>query len=203
MDDHQFAQFSEHLLTQFLDCSEVSICPSRLQEQMNAGRDTFAIAFLGGLLEPYGEVEQVDVPEEWRVIKVWSKRPSTKASTQSKLLNRMAKSDCLIYPCSEVPTADTIRGCMSDLFLLFEDLQHKAKLERKSLVEEDLPWLWILVPVITLELLEGFQAERDSDWPRGIYSLPIAFRTSIVALNELPSTPETSALRQLRQEPTE
>nr|NCS12457.1 Rpn family recombination-promoting nuclease/putative transposase [Microcystis aeruginosa G13-09] len=40
-------------------------------------------------------------------------------------------------------------------------------------------------------------AKLDPDWPEGVYFLPSLYRTAIIAINQLPVTPETLWLRLL------
>ncbi len=54
------------------------------------------------------------------------------------------------------------------------------------LKEDDLPRLWILSPSASAALLNGFGAREQSDgWSAGVYFLPVAQRTALVALNQL------------------
>jgi predicted transposase/invertase (TIGR01784 family) len=57
--------------------------------------------------------------------------------------------------------------------------------------------LWILSPSASITVLEGFGAKLDPDWPEGVYFLPSLYRTAIIAINQLPVTPETLWLRLL------
>ncbi len=47
------------------------------------------------------------------------------------------------------------------------------------------------------QLLSGFGATRADDWVSGVYFIADSFRTAIVAIHQLPLTPETLWLRML------
>ncbi len=59
--------------------------------------------------------------------------------------------------------------------------------------------MWILFPSISTPILRGFGAKPDQseEWPPGIYFLPKFFYTGLVAIHQLPVTPETLWLRVL------
>jgi DNA-binding transcriptional ArsR family regulator len=61
-----------------------------------------------------------------------------------------------------------------------------------------LPRLWILSPTASEDFLEGFGSELDEDkWGRGVYFFDKSWRGAIVAIHQLPVTPETLWLRLL------
>ena len=66
-------------------------------------------------------------------------------------------------------------------------------------LEEDyLPKLWILSPTASEDFLEGLNTELDvENWSSGIYFLGDVLRTAVVAIHQLPVTPETLWLRLL------
>jgi hypothetical protein len=77
-------------------------------------------------------------------------------------------------------------------------LNCRASAEGKTLDDNNLPRLWILVPSASPDLLKGFGAQLKLDnWTTGIYFLPNVFRLAIVAINQLPVTSETLWLRLL------
>jgi predicted transposase/invertase (TIGR01784 family) len=57
--------------------------------------------------------------------------------------------------------------------------------------------LWILSPTASVAILESFGAKLSSDWSEGLYFFPASYRTAIIAINQLPVTPETLWLRLL------
>ncbi|MBW4667877.1 MAG: hypothetical protein KME60_10710 [Cyanomargarita calcarea GSE-NOS-MK-12-04C] len=61
-----------------------------------------------------------------------------------------------------------------------------------------MPRLWILSPTASEDFLEGFGSELDEDkWGRGVYFFDKSWRGAIVAIHQLPVTPETLWLRLL------
>jgi hypothetical protein len=71
----------------------------------------------------------------------------------------------------------------------------KAKRENKQLKEEDLPILWILSPTVSERILGELGAFTDQNWQKGVYFLPKAWKTGIIAIHQLPVNRETLWLR--------
>jgi predicted transposase/invertase (TIGR01784 family) len=57
--------------------------------------------------------------------------------------------------------------------------------------------LWILTPTISETRLSSFGTVQKPDWLSGVHFLADALRTAIVAIHQLPQTPETLWLRLL------
>ena len=75
-------------------------------------------------------------------------------------------------------------------------LEREARREKKTIAEIDLTCLWILSPTASTELLASCGAtSRVKNYPEGIYFLPNVFKTGIIAIHQLPPTPETLWLR--------
>ncbi len=65
-------------------------------------------------------------------------------------------------------------------------------------MENELPQLWILATSASTTLLDSFRFKLESDnWCSGVYFLGEAMKTAIVAINQLPTTPDTLWLRML------
>ncbi|MFL9819917.1 hypothetical protein AB0756_22945, partial [Tolypothrix campylonemoides VB511288_2] len=77
------------------------------------------------------------------------------------------------------------------------ELRREAKRNNVSLADSAIPKLWILTPTASRQLLSGFGATRADDWVSGVYFIADSFRTAIVAIHQLPLTPETLWLRML------
>jgi predicted transposase/invertase (TIGR01784 family) len=77
------------------------------------------------------------------------------------------------------------------------ELQRQAKRENQPYNDDNSPYLWILSPSASAALVESFGAKLSLDWPEGVYFLPLSYRTAIIAINQLPVTPETLWLRLL------
>jgi len=55
--------------------------------------------------------------------------------------------------------------------------------------------LWILCPTVSESVLSQFGAEEKKGWPEGVYFAPDGYKLAIVAINQLPTGPETLWLR--------
>ncbi|MFW9261962.1 hypothetical protein [Nostoc sp. CALU 546] len=164
--------------------------------------DQFAKQFLEELLSPLGKVEaNKEVVDETRQVDVlFSPAPTSQAQTQNLgLLGRIAlQSTALLEPYRNQPSKTEVRNCLLKLFTVIADSQRKAKREDTSLPESDLARLWILAPSASPALLESFGAKLElENWMRGVYFLPLSFRTAILAINELPVTLDTLWFRLL------
>lgn len=166
--------------------------------------DQFAKDYLEGFLEPLGKVETSrEVMDEVRQVDVYfSPAPNIETSPQRQvlgLLGQMALSTCLFEPFRNQPSWAEVRNCLIKLFSIQADVLRQARREETSVVEDNLPRLWILAPSCSERLLEAFGAKLDAagNWPVGIYFLPVGMRAALVAINQLPSTQETLLLRLL------
>ncbi|MDP5015760.1 MAG: hypothetical protein NWQ43_00330, partial [Dolichospermum sp.] len=163
--------------------------------------DQFAKQYLEELLSPLGTVEiSREVTDEVRQVDIFfSPIPSPKVDPQSLgLLGRIAQSTALLEPFRNPPNKTEVRNCIIKLFSIYGDFQRKAKRENTSLAETNLPFLWVLAPSASTGLIESFGAKLDLDnWLPGVFFLPDAFKTAIVAINQLPVTNETLLCRLL------
>jgi len=175
--------------------------------------DQFAKQYLAELLAPLGSVEPGrEVAGEVQQADVWFV-PGTLVETERQvlgLLGQMASSPCLLKPFRNPPSRTEVRSCLLKLFLLHGEIQRQSRRDRASgatsatLKEDDLPRLWIVSPSASAALLNGFGAREQSDgWSAGVYFLPAAQRTALVALNQLPRTAETLWLRILAKGATQ
>jgi hypothetical protein len=83
------------------------------------------------------------------------------------------------------------------LYSVQGELLRQAKREKRSISEEELPFLWILTPTCSERILEGFGAKTKEGWEKGVYFLPKYQKAAIVAINQLPMTEDTLWLRVL------
>lgn len=87
---------------------------------------------------------------------------------------------------------------MTKLFDTCARFEREAKRNNTKLSEDSLPRLWILSPTASEEFLAGFGAESDEDkWARGVHFFDKSWRGAVVAIHQLPVTPETLWLRLL------
>jgi hypothetical protein len=159
----------------------------------------FVSQYLKQLLSPLGSVEvrQQITDGDRRGIILFFPGLTTQIQIQNLgLVAKITQTDCSIEVHSEQVDEAEVLTCIHKLFAVFSDLQCQTKRESKTLDEENLPYLWILSPSTSENLLKGIGAKLDlENWPAGVYFLPNAFRTAIVAVNQLPVTTETLWLR--------
>lgn len=161
--------------------------------------DQFAKDYLKELLTTLGQVETSrNVAGEVREIDVWFTPSSTPTSVAQSLglLGRFATSPAIFEPFRNAVTASQIRSCMGKLFDVHSDKERQMKKENVRFNEAELSKLWILSPTASPLLLEGFGAIPNlENWLPGVYFLPEYLKTAIVAIHQLPRTPETLWLR--------
>jgi hypothetical protein len=163
--------------------------------------DHFAKQYIAYLLDEKGKVDisyeilgtsfQVDVAFS----------PDDTADFQAMgLLGKIASQTGFLEVFWNQPQTQEIRICLTKLFLTYNNLYNKAKNENKSIEEETLPQLWIITTSASDKLRQSFGATRQAHWCQGVYFLNDGLKTAIVAINQLPSTPETLWLRLLGKE---
>ena len=75
-------------------------------------------------------------------------------------------------------------------------LERQARRENATIAEAEYPRVWIITPTISPEMLQSFPAQLDTAiGMRGIYSLGEGLKTGLIAVHQLPRTPETMWLR--------
>ncbi len=110
------------------------------------------------------------------------------------LLGKMAGTPALFEPFRNPVTVEKVFSCLNKLLDVRADLARQTK--RENPIYNEAPWLWILTPTASDNLLNGFNitTEREN-WGEGIYFLGEHFQTAIVVIHRLPKTPETLWLR--------
>jgi hypothetical protein len=162
--------------------------------------DQFAKNYLEELLSPLGRVEiSKEITDETRQIDVFfSPHPNRQITVDNLgLLGQIALNSALLEPDRNSPARADVRNCLTKLTAVLAELQRQAKRENIPYNEENLPRLWILAPVVSQTILNGFGAALDPNWPEGVYFLPPLQRTAIIAINQLPVNPQTLWLRLL------
>lgn len=163
--------------------------------------DQFAKQYLGELLAPYGNVEiNKEVSDESRYIDVmFSPIPSPDQDLESLgVLGKIATDDSLLEAFRNSPNPVNILNCFHKQLSEFRKLQRKAKRDKTTISEDDVPSLWILATSASENLIETFKATLDlENWLPGIYWLMPPCKTAIVSINQLPVTDETLWLRLL------
>lgn len=162
--------------------------------------DSFSKQLLEEMLSPYGALEvSREVSGESQFVDVYFE-PSLEceiAPIELGLLGRIAQASCLLEPFRNQPTPSEVRSCLLKLYQVHGDYQRKARREKESILENDLPHLWILASSASENLLNGFGFAANSDWPSGVYFLHPSLRTAIISINQLPRNEATLFLRLL------
>ncbi|MEG3991401.1 flagellar assembly protein H [Microcoleus sp. S28C3] len=161
--------------------------------------DRFAKEFLEELLSPIGTVNiGRDVTSEVREIDVYF-TPSTAIPEYSEtlgLLGKMANTTAIFEPFRNPANVSEICSCLGKLLDVRGELERKFRRENTRYDDAQLPKLWILMPTASKALVDSFNAIPDTEnWMQGIYFLGESLRSAIVAIHQLPETPETLWLR--------
>ena len=161
--------------------------------------DRFAKEFLEELLSPIGTVNiGRDVTSEVREIDVYF-TPGTAIPEYSEtlgLLGKMASTTAIFEPFRNPANVSEICSCLGKLLDVRGDLERQSRRENTRYDDAQLPKLWILMPTASKALVDSFNAKPDTEnWMQGIYFLGESLRTAIVAIHQLPETPETLWLR--------
>ncbi|MEG5161041.1 flagellar assembly protein H [Microcoleus sp. AT3-A2] len=161
--------------------------------------DLFAKEYLEELLSPIGTVNiGRDVTSEVREIDVYF-TPSNAIPEYSEtlgLLGKMANTTAIFEPFRNPANVSEICSCLGKLLDVRGELERKFRRENTRYDDAQLPKLWILMPTASKALVDSFNAIPDTEnWMQGIYFLGESLRTAIVAIHQLPETPETLWLR--------
>ncbi|MFN5593907.1 MAG: hypothetical protein ACK482_10765 [Aphanizomenon sp.] len=161
--------------------------------------DQFAKQYLTELLTPYGQVEtSKDITAEVRQIDVLfipSPQP-TQSLDILGILGRMVTNYAIFEPFRNAVTKSEIRSCTGKLFDIHADIERQSNRNNNRINEAELPRLWIFSPTASAELLASFNTTVDEEnWVKGIYFLGEGLKTIIIAIHQLPNTPETLFLR--------
>ncbi|MBD1812606.1 flagellar assembly protein H [Microcoleus vaginatus DQ-U2] len=161
--------------------------------------DLFAKEYLEELLSPLGTVNiGRDVTSEVREIDVYF-TPRTAIPEYSEtlgLLGKMANTTAIFEPFRNPANVSEICSCLGKLLDVRGELERKFRRENTRYDDAQLPKLWILMPTASKALVDSFNAIPDTEnWMQGIYFLGESLRTAIVAIHQLPETPDTLWLR--------
>ncbi len=163
--------------------------------------DQFAKQYLKELLTPMGNVETSrDVAGEVRQIDVLFAPKSGLEidATALGILGRIAAKPAVIEPFRSPVQSVEIRSCLGKLFDVHAEFERIAARDNTRIAEADLPQLWILSPTVSDTMLAGFGATPEPEnWVSGVYFLGLSLKAAIIAIHQLPRTPETLSLRVL------
>jgi hypothetical protein len=161
--------------------------------------DQLAKQYLQDFLEPLGTVQRnLEVPGEPKFVDLYfSPKPTATQAQDLGLLSRIAQTPCLLEPFRNAPKRREVKTCLLKLIWLEEEQQRKAKRAKQKLLSKEMPRLWILATRIDQPVIQAFGGQPQLGWPTGIFFLPEAMNTALVAIDKLPITPDTLWLRLL------
>jgi len=166
--------------------------------------DQFAKQFLEELFIPLdGKVKvNFEIHAERRYVDIYFEPKATTTSTPLfktlGLLGQMIEHTCLLEPFRSPPTINDVNNCILKLLSVHNKLQtDRSRHDEKPLPQEQLPRLWILATSASEPLLNSYAAQPDLLWGKGVYFLQEPLLTAIVAIDRLPTTPQTLYLRML------
>ncbi|MBD2492387.1 DUF4351 domain-containing protein [Aulosira sp. FACHB-615] len=160
--------------------------------------DQFSKDYLEELLKPFGTVQAPSrVAAEVKEIDVlFTPIPNQTANLATLgILGRMATTPAIFEPFRNPASIDEIGDCISKLLEIKSAIQREAKRNKIKIPEAEIPQLWILTPTASKNIISGYGGQLKLDWGDGVYFLPKYFRTTIVAIHQLPSIPGTLWLR--------
>jgi len=161
--------------------------------------EQFSKDYLEKLLSPYGkiEVERTLTTSPRRDIDLWFAPSLLELPKELGLLARLAKTRALFEPYHHPVTPDETRASLVKLLEVQGEFYRAAHREQVQLAESDLPWLWILTPTTSEDILNGFGAKESTDEETGIYFMPPALLTGLIVIDKLPHNNKTLWLRLL------
>jgi hypothetical protein len=168
--------------------------------------DQFSKQYLEEFLTPLGSVQrQYEVPGEAKFVDVWfvPNMGERQQSSELGVLGQIVQGMCLFEPYRNAPTRAEVRTSLLKLLWIQDDEQRKAKQVTAALTEAELPKLWILAANVSEPLLNDAGGLLKSEWLPGIYFMADLLKTAIVAIDELPETPDTLWLRILGRDATQ
>jgi Domain of unknown function (DUF4351) len=167
--------------------------------------DQLAKQYLEEFLAPIGQViRNQEIPGEAKFVDVFfAPNPDHPPDPDLGLLGRIIQTTCSLEPFRNAPSRTEIRTCILKLIWLQEAERRTAKQERRKFSDEHLPQLWVLASTVGKPLLRDFGAQADPHWPIGVYRMANALKTTIVAIDQLPVTPDTLWIRLLGKGPTQ
>jgi hypothetical protein len=159
--------------------------------------DQLAKQYLEEFLAPIGQViRNLEIPGEAKFVDVFfAPNPDNPPDPDLGLLGRIIQTTCALEPFRNAPSRTEVRTCILKLIWLQEAERRTAKQERRTFSDEHLPQLWVLTSTVGKPLLHDFGAQADPHWPRGVYRMANALKTTIVAIDQLPPTPDTLWIR--------
>jgi hypothetical protein len=158
--------------------------------------DQFNKRLFQELLSPFGQViPNLAVSGEERMIDVFFAPHPGVVPDPGELGNlaQMVNQSALLEPFRSGLSDDDVQTCLIKLFMVHADL----KREHPTIPVTTPPKLWILAAEVSDRILTDFGGQIHPILGEGFYQLVPGLHTSIVAIPELPTTPDTLWLRLL------
>ncbi|HEY9701252.1 MAG TPA: flagellar assembly protein H, partial [Allocoleopsis sp.] len=138
--------------------------------------DNFTKQYLEEVLSKLGEVEPSKkiISERLEIDVFFTPSPEKKERlSELGLLGKMLTNITLIEAYHNPVTKEEIMGCMGKLCLVCDEIFRTEKKEGNSQINwEELPYLWIITPTASRQILNFFRVIKDpSKWGEGIYIL--------------------------------
>ncbi len=112
------------------------------------------------------------------------------------ILGQIAAKPAVFQPFRSPVQIGEIRSCLGKLFDVQAEFERAAVRENTRIAEVDLPQLWIMSPTVSDTMLAGFRGiPEPENWVSGVYFLGPSLKAAIIAIQQLPRTPETLWLR--------
>jgi hypothetical protein len=156
--------------------------------------------YLEELLKPYGKVDTSEkiLGEIKEIDVLFTPFPQQTSTLQVLgLLGKFAEYPAILEAFRNPASDDEICDCLQKLLDLRGKLKRRAKAKNTELQDSEIPKLWVLTPTISPPKLSGFNVDKKEGWSSGVYFLGDTLRAAIVAIHQLPRTPETLWLRLL------
>ncbi len=163
--------------------------------------DEFVKQYLPELISDYGIASSAEnITSQRREIDVFfqpnKEIPNT--STSLGLLSKIIQNTCLFEVYRNPVKTHQVNDCLGKLFDVHTSIRRDLrKNPKKSLVNPEIAKLWILMPTLSQQILDSFEAKSKEDWLKGVYFLPSALSTQIIVIHQLPVNSETLWLRML------
>jgi hypothetical protein len=159
--------------------------------------DQFNKKFFQQLLTPYGTVtpNRVVMGGERTIDILFEPAPGVEPNPEELgNLANMTGQTSLFEAYRSSPSDYEIHTCFLNLFLLYAELQRQSE---GTIATRDLPQLWILAAEASEIQIREFSGVPDPEQGEGFYRLASRLRTTIVVIDELPTTADTLWLRLL------
>jgi hypothetical protein len=160
--------------------------------------DEFVKEYLPELYKDYGIVTpSFSVSSEVRQVDVYFE-PTKEVPTTPEtlgLLGKLAQKPCLLEVYRNPVQLNQVRECLSKLLDIQQRKIKEAAKQNRKIREEELPFLWIISPTISENILSKFKANPQENWQEGVYFLAEGFNTGLVTIHQLPVNRDTLWLR--------